>query len=134
MTASVKKFIETRIRFIDLQEFEGLYEEANIWLTNTMIKELTDILQYALSIDLMPTIKTVFKRHIIENLNKFSSYGHDPDILMYPFLYAYMDTLFGLSYEEGAELAYQAFQEHPVKNIKIKYEPATEDYMIERNK
>lgn len=134
LSPAVKRFIETRIAFIDSEDFEGLYEEADTWLTDTAIEQLTNTLQYALNIDLMPTIETVFKRHVIENLNRFSSDGHDPEILMYSFLYAYMNTLLGLSYEEGAELAYQAFQEHPVKNIEIKYEPVTEDYMIRKKR
>ena len=122
MKPSVKRFIEDNITLIEDADYAYLYEQADEWLTDDSIRELTEVLTTALNIDM----ETYAKANLMQSFNlALINYIHEKDtnldaLYLGAFTRLFMSTIYGVDFEEFQQMAYEYLETKP--HAEIDYE------------
>lgn len=100
MTNLIKQFIENNIDIIEAEDWDSLYDEANIHLFDRGIEELTKVLTEALGVDMEKFAKDNLMKQFVIELNNFNKDGGRGNISMGDFITYYMPTVNGVDYDE----------------------------------
>ena len=133
LTTGVKRFIETYVNLIEASDWEGLYNQAYKWLTNSMISEVTTTIESALKIDLSDSINKVLRDHIKTELIRATKYGlFDSYTGVIHFYNLYMNSYLGLDWDEYVQLVATVIDKSSDLNLKT-MESGNGDLLIKRN-
>ena len=105
MTNDIKQFIEKNIDLIESEAWDDLYDEANDWLADRSITELTNILTTTLGIDAEKFAKENVMKHLALELMNLKAEKKITNIAFHSFVMNFMQTINGLDFDELQQMA-----------------------------
>lgn len=100
MTALIKDFIERNIHILEAEDWDNLYDEANIHLFNAAIRELTKVLTEGIGINMEKFAKDNLIKQFVTNLSEFEKDNGIGNISLSDFISYYMPSVNGIDLDE----------------------------------
>ena len=105
MNIDVRQFIEKNITLIEHEAWDDLYDQANEWLLDSSIRELTSILTDVLDIDVEQFAKENAMKHLAMELMNLKAEKTIHNIYFPSFVEHFMQTINGLDFDEFQYMA-----------------------------
>lgn len=104
MKNDIKKFIEKNIGLIEDEAWDDLYDEANEWLSDRSITELTEILTNTLGVNAEMFAKENVMKHLAMELMNLKAEKAITNIYFPSFVMNFMQTINGLDFDEFQQM------------------------------